>query len=159
MKENDLNVHNKKIADLDIQLEIFLSIIWRNHFVFLNRETKKLNIKGTHAPCLMVISEHPGITQEDIANIFQIDKGFIARIVRELEENELLYRTVDPDNRRKYNIFLTENGENIIPKLKNINKKWEKLVCEGLNEDESFKLIEFMDLLAQNSLEKIKNQS
>lgn len=159
MKLNDGNIQGEKIEDSEIQLEILISIVSRNHLVFINREAKALNIKGKQIPCLMVISKHPGITQDDIVRLFQIDKGFIARIVRELEDDRLIYRTIDPDNRRKYNIFLTENGENLIPKIKDIEEKWNKIVCEGLNTDENLKLMKFMSVLAQNSVDKIKNQS
>lgn len=159
MKLNDCNIQGEKIEDSEIQLEILLSIVSRNHLVFINREAKALNIKGKQIPCLMVISKHPGITQDDMVRLFQIDKGFIARIVRELEDDKLLYRTIDPENRRKYNIFLTETGENIIPKIKDIEEKWNKIVCEGLNKDENLKLMKFMSVLAQNSVDKIKNQS
>lgn len=159
MKLNDGNIQGEKIEDSEIQLEILISIVSRNHLVFINREAKALNIKGKQIPCLMVISKHPGITQDDIVRLFQIDKGFIARIVRELEDDKLIYRTIDPENRRKYNIFLTENGKNLIPKIKDIEEKWNKIVCEGLNKDENLKLMKFMSVLAQNSVDTIKNQS
>lgn len=159
MKLNDCNIQDEKIENSEIQLEILLSIVCRNHLVFINREAKALNIKGKQIPTLMVISKHPGITQDSIVKLFQIDKGFIARIVRELEDDKLLYRTIDPENRRKYNIFLTEKGENIIPKIKDIEEEWNKIVCDGLNKDENLKLVKFMSLLAQNSVDKIKNQS
>lgn len=159
MKLNDCNIQGEKIEDSELQLEILLSIVSRNHLVFINREAKALNIKGKQIPCLMVISKHPGITQDDIVRLFQIDKGFIARIMRELEDDKLLYRTIDPENRRKYNIFLTKKGENLIPKIKDIEEEWKKIVCDGLNNDENLKLMKFMGLLAQNSIDKIKNQS
>lgn len=44
-----------------------------------------------------MVSDRPGITQEEIANIFQIDNGFIARIVRKLEDNEFIYRVCSPE--------------------------------------------------------------
>lgn len=147
------------MIDPDIPLEVLFSILNRNHFVFVNKEAKHLNITGSQMPCLKFISHKPGITQEDLANTFQIDKGSIARAVKKLEDNELLYRINDPANRRKYLIFLTEKGENIIPEIKGIEERWKKIVCEGLNEDENSKLMEFMNLLAENSIEKIKNRS
>lgn len=159
MKTDDLNMKEGKTSNLEIQLGVFLSIISRNRIVFYNREAKKLDIKGKQIPCLMLISNHPGITQDNIAKVFQIDKGFIARIVKEMEDDELLYRTINPENRRKYNIFLTEEGENIIPKLNIIEEKWKKLVCQGLNKDEILKLTEFLSSLTQNSIDEIKNSN
>lgn len=139
----------------DILLPGLLSIISRNHFIFINKETKDLDLTGGQFPCLMAISRKPGTNQDYIANKFQIDKGSIARAVKKLEDNEFVHRTPDPKNRRKYLLFLTEKGENLIPQIKHIEEKWEKTVCEGLKEAEKDKLMEFMTLLAENSIEKI----
>ena len=157
MKLNESNMLVEEELYSDIPIEALFSIICRNQFVFVNRESKKLNITGRQIPCLRLISDHPGIIQDDIANTLQIDKGFIARVIKKLEDDEFLYRTIDPNNRRKYHIYLTEKGKNIIPEIKSIDEKWEKIVFEGLNKDEKCKLIEFIDLLSKNSIKKIKN--
>jgi Transcriptional regulators len=157
MKLNELNIPVEEKLNSDIPIEALFSIICRNQFVFVNRESKKLNITGRQIPCLRLISDHPGITQDDIANTLQIDKGFIARVVKKLEDDDFLYRTIDPTNRRKYHIYLTEKGKNIIPEIKAIDEKWEKIVFEGLKKDEKCKLMDFIELLAKNSIEKIKN--
>jgi DNA-binding MarR family transcriptional regulator len=142
----------------DIPLPGLLSIISRNHFIYLNQETKDLDLTGGQFPCLITISHKPGTTQDHIAKKLQIDKGSIARAVKKLEDNELIHRIPDPKNRRKYLLFLTKKGENIIPQIKSIEEKWEKTVCEGLREDEVTTLMEFLNVLAENSTEKIKKQ-
>lgn len=154
MKKNRI-----KIMSSDIPLPGLLSIISRNHFIFINKETKDLDLTGGQFPCLIAISHKPGTTQDYIANKHQIDKGSIARAVKKLEDNEFVHRIPDPKNRRKYLLFLTKKGENLIPQIRSIEEKWEKMVCEGLKEDEKDNLMEFLTLLAENSIEKIKKQN
>jgi DNA-binding MarR family transcriptional regulator len=140
----------------NIPLEALFPIICRNHHVFTDEEAKSLNISGQKIPCLMMIYYKPGITQEELVNIFQIDKGFIARLVRKLEDDGLVYRTRDTENRRKYHIFLTVKGEKIIPAIRDIEEKWKKIMFKGLENDEISKLMEFLNLLTENSM-KTKN--
>ncbi|MCE7698815.1 MAG: MarR family transcriptional regulator, partial [Methanobacterium paludis] len=76
-----------------------------------------------------------------------------------LEDKGFISRTLDPENRRKYLIFLTEKGEQTVPKIRGIERKWEKVVCEGLSDEEHSQLLEFLNVLAKNSIEKFKNHS
>ena len=144
-----------KMADSDIPIDAIFSIIHRKHLIFTHKAAEHLNITGKQIPCLLMVSNRPGITQEEIANIFQIDKGFIARILRKLEDNGFIYRVRGPENRRKYHIFLTEKGKSSIPEIEGIEEKWKKVVLEGLEKDEISKLMEVLNLLAENSIEKI----
>lgn len=144
---------------LDIPLEGLLSVITRNHFIYINRETKDLNLTGGQLPCLILLSHKQGVTQDYIARKFHIDKGTIARAVKKLEDKGFISRTLDPENRRKYLIFLTEKGEQTVPKIRGIERKWEKVVCEGLSDEEHSQLLKFLNVLAKNSIEKFKNHS
>lgn len=76
---------------------------------------------------MIFLSHKQGITQDDIARKFQIDKGAVARSVKKLEDREFIRRIPDPENRRKYLIFLTEKGEQTIPELNAIEKNGRKL--------------------------------
>lgn len=157
MKVNGLNMQGKKVNP-NLPLDGLISIIYRSQSVIVNKDADELNITCRQISCLRLVSAYPRITQDEIANTFQVDKGTIARTIRKLEDDEFLYRVQDPENRRKYQIFLTEKGKNIVPKIKFIEDKWEKRVCEGLNKDEISKLMELLYLVAENSLEILDNK-
>ncbi|WP_286244219.1 MarR family winged helix-turn-helix transcriptional regulator [Methanobacterium ferruginis] len=107
---------------LNIPFKGLLSIIVRNHFIFMNRELKHLNLTEGQVPYLMALSKKPGITQDDLAGMFYIDKGTIARSIQKLEDKELVQRVQDPVNRRRYKLSLTEKGEGIIPEILHAEK-------------------------------------
>ncbi|HEX3014224.1 MAG TPA: MarR family transcriptional regulator [Methanobacterium sp.] len=158
MKVNELNVQGGKEVDPNLPLDGLISIIYRSQYVIVNKDANELNITCRQISCLRLVSAYPKITQEEIANTFQVDKGTVARTIRKLEDEEFLYRVQDPENRRKYQIFLTEKGKNIIPKIKVIEDNWEEMVCKGLNKDEISKLMELLYLIAENSLEILHNK-
>lgn len=152
-------MHNaKKIFTDDlssIPLGTFISIIHRTHMIYLNDKMKDLNLTAGQFPFLMALSHNEGITQDDMANHFHIDKGTVARALRKLEDNEFLYREIDQENRRRYLIYLTKKGKDAIPQIKNIDKEWENLVCAKFSDDENSRLFEILQKLAINSLEKV----
>lgn len=139
----------------NVPLGSFISIIHRTHMIYLNDKIKELGLTAGQYPFIMKLSYNEGITQDDMANYFHIDKGTVARALRKLEDNEFVYREIDPVNRRRYLIYLTNKGKEIVPQIKSIDKEWEKLVCSKFSHDENGRLLEILQKLMINSLEKV----
>lgn len=142
---------------LNIPLKGLLSIIVRNHFIFMNRELKHLNLTEGQVPYLVALSKNEQLTQDDLAKMFHIDKGTIARTIQKLEGKELVQRLHDPVNRRRYRLSLTEKGEEIVPEILHAEKKWENILFKDFSDKESSLLVKNVATLAKNSLELNKN--
>jgi DNA-binding MarR family transcriptional regulator len=152
-------VHNvEKILEKelnDIPLGLFISIIHRTHMVHLNHEMKDLNITSAQFPYLMVLSNKEGQTQEDLASYCSIDKGTVARSIKKLEDQELIIRKTDPKNRRRYLLFLTEKGRNIVPQVHEIDAEWENFIFKDYSEEEKKQIADLLQNLAKKSLKKL----
>lgn len=150
--------HTKKLLENtpeDIPLGVFISIIHRTRIIHLNNEMKDLELTAGQVPFLMHLSHKEGITQDDLAVHLHIDKGTVARALKKLEDNGFIYREINPQNRRKYLLFLTEKGRQIVPKIHQIDKEWEKSVCSDLSDTEYIQLLNTLQTLAMKSLEKV----
>lgn len=66
---------------------------------------------------VLYTSRHPGASQEGIACFYALDKGSVARDARRLEDMGHIRRETVPNNRRQYQLFLTEQGEQMLPVL------------------------------------------
>ena len=150
--------HTKKLLEntpRDIPLGVFISIIHRTRLIHLNNEMKDLELTAGQVPFLMHLSHKEGITQDNLAVHLHIDKGTVARALKKLEDNGFIYREINPQNRRKYLLFLTEKGRQIVPKIHQIDKEWEKSVCSDLLDAEYIQLLNTLQTLAMKSLEKV----
>lgn len=106
---------------------------------------------------LCILNRDNGIYQRQLAKMSLKDRPNITRLIDILEEKGFVYRETDPNNKRIYKVFITENGkkqvEQIRPFLMNLhNKAINKIsdeqhdslkailgqICENLDED--FKL-------------------
>ncbi len=123
----------------------------------MNHELKHLELTNGQVPCLLVLSKKEGITQDELAKMFYIDKGTIARAIRKLEEKEMVNKVQDPLNRRRYLLSLTQKGEQVIPTILQAEKKWENIIFKGFSPEERSFMMERMRRLAENSLEKINS--
>jgi DNA-binding MarR family transcriptional regulator len=142
-----------KIDNSEIPLGLLVSMIHRTRMMFLNDKMRNMDITAGQFPFIAVLSNEEGITQDELAAHFHIDKGTVARALRKLEDKEYLFRKVDSLNRRRYLIYLTEKGRNAVPILINIEKEWENSMCSKFSEVEYNNLFDILKVLAINSLE------
>lgn len=66
---------------------------------------------------LLIIHEHPNLTQKEIALLQRIDQTTIGQIIDQLEEKQLVIRVKHPTDRRAYYLDLTDAGEKLISSL------------------------------------------
>ena len=79
----------------------------------LNRERERLGQKLIPVPLMAYVLEHPGCTQGEIADFLYISAASVAASCKRLEQEGLLERRVDPVNRRKNQLFVTEAGASL----------------------------------------------
>ena len=77
---------------------------------------------------IMFIYDNPGCSQDDLVNMFGQSKGNIAKILKKLENEGFIKRKVNPENRRKYMLNITEKGSELVPQYRKISKQWEREV-------------------------------
>jgi DNA-binding MarR family transcriptional regulator len=147
----------KKILENDVSeipLGLLISITHRMHMVYLNGEMKDYDITAGQFPFLIGLYHKEGVTQDDMATHFHMDKGTVARALKKLEDNEFICRKIDPENRRRYLLYLTLKGKQIIPKIKSIDQEWEKSINANFSQVEKQNLTNIMQKMALISLEK-----
>jgi DNA-binding MarR family transcriptional regulator len=64
-----------------------------------------------HLHALCICQRNPGFTQQQLAQSLGRDKGQMARLIRELEERQLLQRSADERDRRVWRLNLTPAGD------------------------------------------------
>ena len=77
---------------------------------------------------IMYIYDNPDCSQEDLVNMFSQSKGNIAKVLKKMEDKGFIKRDVNPENRRKYMLNTTEKGNELVPKYRELSKKWEEEV-------------------------------
>lgn len=155
-------MHNaKKLLesdDSDIPLGLMVSMIYRTRLMFINEKIKNMDITAGQIPFLMELSHEEGISQDDLASHFHIDKGTVARALRKLEDNDYLYRKTDPNNRRRYIIYLTEKGKATVPQIIKINKEWESSIRSKISKTEYNHLFNALKTMALSCINTVNTE-
>jgi DNA-binding MarR family transcriptional regulator len=137
----------------NIPIGALISITYRSNFVRINTKMKELGLSAGQFFVLMVLSHNQGVTQDTLAWRLLIDKGSIARAVKVLEDKGFVKRITDESNRRAVLIYLTENGERLIPKVIKIDQEMEETTLSGLTGEERVQAKVLLHKIAQNSYE------
>lgn len=102
-----------------------IHIISKNQIIYLKRELDGFDINVTQFHFLIEIDNHNNINQEKIASISNIDKGAVARSIKDLEDKGFVKREIDNENRRQNIVSLTSKGEEILNKSIGLLNDWE----------------------------------
>ena len=97
----------------------------RKHQGNLTRKLAKYDLSAGEQPIFMAICASPGISQDQIAEATYVDKGFVTRVIKNLETNGMVYRQKDEEDKRVNRVFPTDRAmeryKSVKKELKHIN--------------------------------------
>jgi len=128
-----------------------LSMMHRNHHIYLNTALKPYGLSAGQFPALMYLYHHPGCMQEAITRHFTIDKGTVARAIRRLEEEGYVIKEIDPENRRAVCLRLTEKALAVCEEIHAIESAWEERLFSDYDPDTRIIITEQILRLTQQS--------
>ena len=110
---------------------------------------------------LMVLSaliDHDGLYQRQIGMITLKDRPNITRIINILEKMNFVTRKPDVNKRKIYNIFVTDEGKNVVKKvMPTALELWENIV-DGVDEDDLEITLKVMNKFKENLMKDMNIQ-
>lgn len=131
----------------------YLSILIRKSRFCLEPTLSKLGLSRELIPYMMAVFEDPGISQEGITRQVYVDKATTAKTVRKLTGLGYLRREQDPEDMRKYRVYLTEEGERILSELVDTLKMMNEIYLQGFSEEERETFRSFLLRILDNVIE------
>ena len=89
---------------------------------------------------LMRIRYLKKVTQQDLAKQFNLTEGYVANLLRKMENKGFIERIENPENRRQKLVSLTNEGLDYTDYLYNIIIMWEKEITSQITDNEVNKL-------------------
>lgn len=114
----------------------YISEIYRNSCRFFSKEFLKLNLGVGQYIFLIQLYKRDGINQEELSELLKIDKANTARAIKRLEEEGYVIRTRCKEDKRAYNVFLTDKALDIKEEFFGILQSWENNITQPLTEEE-----------------------
>ena len=135
-----------------------ITMISRGQQIYLNHNLKDLGINSSQLHLMFEISHQSNINQEKIALRCNLNKGAVARSIKNLEDKGLLLRETDPENRRQNKITLTGEGKRVLKESIKILKQWEGEVFKDYTDNDKLLLQKALKEVLINTMEINKRE-
>ncbi|MBT2187763.1 MarR family winged helix-turn-helix transcriptional regulator [Sphingobium nicotianae] len=106
--------------------------LYRRRF---DERTRSFGITGPQMRALVAIMRFPGINQGALADRLDVEPITTCRMVDRLEQASLVERRRDPQDRRAWQLFLTETAEPIAQELQAIGQSVLNESLQGVDAD------------------------
>jgi MarR family transcriptional regulator for hemolysin len=120
--------------------------------VAYDRRTRELGLTRSQWWVLNHLYFHEGITQSELAEVLDIEKPTLGRLLDRLEDKGWLERRGDPTDRRAKRVYLTRNVQGLMRALRVLAADLRAHALEGLDEGEREQLLETLRLVKGNLL-------
>lgn len=114
------------------------------------KRLKPFNLTPEQWSILNRLGERDGLTQTALAERTYKDQPNTARILDKLESKELLKRVDNPEDRRAFLIFLTDEGKKVRESIIPISKQLNTDAAMGLESEEQSQLINLLNKVYEN---------
>ncbi|MFB5066118.1 MAG: MarR family winged helix-turn-helix transcriptional regulator [Candidatus Wallacebacter cryptica] len=120
----------------DEYISRWFSILHRLSLSYVYDGLKKFNIGSGQVMFLLELYYQGGVSQEELSRLLNIDGANTTRAVRKLEQEGYVRREQNPQDRRAYQIFLTEKALALKPEIFQLIRNWEDTLLQNLSEEE-----------------------
>jgi MarR family transcriptional regulator, lower aerobic nicotinate degradation pathway regulator len=111
-------------------------------------EFERLGFSPYHHSVLALLDEGARTTQAAIADALQLDRGTLVGLLDSLEEQGLVERRRDPNDRRRHVVTLTAAGRHQLRKFRGIISRLEADFLAPLSEDDRAALLSLLSEMA-----------
>jgi len=117
---------------------------------YVKSQLAPFNLAPEQNLIMMLLWEKDGRTQNEISEILLKDKTNIARMVGNLENKGFIKRISNEKDRRSLQLFLTQQGKELGSSVIPITEEFNKLVCNGITEEELSEVRRILSKICQN---------
>ncbi|MBP6062830.1 MAG: MarR family transcriptional regulator [Fusobacteriaceae bacterium] len=124
----------------------YIGKISRRAHLFLTKELSEHNcdIAPGQLMFLMLLYSTDGVRQDEFSQTFNIDKGNTTKSIKKLEEQGFIFRVRNSEDKRAYNVYLSEKAIELKPVIFSILQKLDDLLGKNLTDKEYEQLISLL---------------
>lgn len=129
----------------------YASILYRISQTYYDEQLTPYHISSGQQFFLLRIYQHPGISQQELAEKGFYDKGTTARAVKKLEKENYIVRKVDAYDKRIIRLYVSKKGEELVPIIDEVIANWRGIITDGMSKQEAEAIERGMQKIAQNA--------
>ena len=126
--------------DVDVRLDDLLGYTFRRIQIrmsqHLTEQFSDFRLRPGQFSAMLILEQFPGITQVDLARSLAMEPSQVVQLITKLERRALVIRQRGLQDRRANFLHLSEEGQELVKKLKVVALRSDEVVCSALSDDE-----------------------
>lgn len=114
----------------------YAAAIYRNTQSIINKKLENEGIKSGQHDFLYVIIKNQGISQTKMCEILNVGKPTVTKAVKSLVNSGYVVKEKGLEDQRCYQLYLTEKGEEIAPRIKETFDEINAIYKRNLSKEE-----------------------
>lgn len=141
---------------LRTKMGVRISILERVMKIYFNHGLEDLQIGWGQQYAMVCIAERPGVTALELAEYIHVDKGTITKLIKKLTELNYINVETDQDDRRIRHLYLTDEAQEVISRIKLLQQEFEEDLLTGISENDRELLGMWMEQMIDNMTHKVR---
>lgn len=137
------------LMDTQVSVAFLLHDIARQFRYRFDARAKDIGVTRTQWRTLLSLARREGLTQSELADLLDVERITLCRMVDRLAEAGLVERRADPQDRRVWRLHLMPRAHAIVGQLSSIGTEIEEEVLSALEPGERTMLRETLTRLRQ----------
>ncbi|MDF7669193.1 winged helix DNA-binding protein [Lactobacillus sp. ESL0703] len=109
----------------------------RESMRIFNNMLADYSITANQAEVLMILSQVGPLSLKEIGQLLICEKGSPSRLIQSLVNKNLVSKTTNKIDQRKNVLTLTKKGEELIPKINEVNHQLNTLISNRINNEDT----------------------
>lgn len=124
----------------------YINTIARCTTQYRNEKLIDTEINGCQCVYILNVCQHPGISQDELAESIYINKSNVTRQLTLLEERGIFIRKTSEVDHRVIEVYPTQKALDLLPIVRKMNQEWNSYITSELSEEEK---VTFLELLVK----------
>ncbi len=129
------------------------SIIHRFSIMFHVKALKEFKVAAHQMGYIVHICKEPGVSQEDLSAFFGLNKGSVAKGVRNLVDEGYVRRLRNEKDQRAYRLYPTEKAESLVATAEEIMGNFDDILTKGMTKREKELFQSLLEKACDNVME------
>src|SRR5262245_64407010 len=91
-----------------------------------------MELKPHHAGLLRMLGANPGLSQQELSDLFGVFPSRLVLLLDQLERQKLIERRDHQSDRRSYRLHLTNSGRQALTRIERLTRELEHELCGSL---------------------------
>ncbi|MBF7096399.1 MarR family winged helix-turn-helix transcriptional regulator [Alkalibacter mobilis] len=124
------------ILSMKYQVYNEFSGVLRHHYKRLHELLEEINVYPGQPPLLFILEKEGGLSQKILAKKINIKPSTLTTMLKCMENNGIVKKVQDDEDKRVTRVFLTEYGRDTVMKTKKIMNVISEEALSGFDSDE-----------------------